>query len=410
MAQVDRFKGVLSTSIDKINGILAANIDKINGVSLVLRIWRSINTDPTSYQYCAIRESDGTAWSWGQNYEGVLGTNNKTNYSSPVSVVGNYLFSQISVGFEVTSPQSPAYCCCHMHAIRASDGSCWGWGFNDSGQLGDGTRTYTSSPISTLGNRSCIQITGGYCATHFLNGADGSLWSTGYGGWGVLGNNNTSNRSSPVSVYGNHSFIRVSAAYSSGHAVRGDGLCFSWGEYSYGRLGLGTISSEVRTPRSIAGGRVCKDLSEAGLAGIQLKESDGSAWGWGYNYAGSLGVGTLTTYGSPVSVLGNRSYVKVSFTYRNSILLDGDHKMWASGRNDNGWLGVGSAAASISSPMSVLGNITAEAIGALSRSGGVALEEGGVNLWSWGDNEFGHLGVGDTVGRSSPTLVLTPPA
>jgi len=199
----------------------------------------------------------------------------------------------------------------------------------------------------------------------------------------------------------------VSAAFNNGHALGGDGYCYSWGRYSYGRLGTGG-SSDVLTPKRVLGNRVCSYVSEGGICGIQLVAADGSSWAWGYNDYGQLGIGTTGQRTSPVSTLGNRSYAKVSSSYFQTIWIDGDGHMWASGYNDSAQLGIGNATNPIVSPMSVLGDIKFEH-GSAGSGYIYALEEGGINLWAWGYNSYGQHGTGDTTARTSPVLVLTPP-
>jgi alpha-tubulin suppressor-like RCC1 family protein len=87
----------------------------------------------------AIR-SNGTAWTWGNNSNGQLGTNNTSNRSSPVSVVGGFTdWTQINAG---------RY---HSVAIR-TNGTAWAWGRNfPAGQLGTTNTSSRSSPVSVVG-------------------------------------------------------------------------------------------------------------------------------------------------------------------------------------------------------------------------------------------------------------------
>ena len=83
--------------------------------------------------------TNGTAWAWGLNTSGQLGDGATTNQSSPVSVVGGFTnWAQLSAGNA------------HTSALR-TNGSAWAWGINTSGQLGDGTTTNRSSPVSVVG-------------------------------------------------------------------------------------------------------------------------------------------------------------------------------------------------------------------------------------------------------------------
>ena len=85
--------------------------------------WSSVSAGGgTNVLFTMAIRSDGTLWGWGRNTNGNLGTNNITNYSSPVQV-GTSSWSSVSAGGS------------HTMAIR-SDGTLWGWGYNGQGQLG----------------------------------------------------------------------------------------------------------------------------------------------------------------------------------------------------------------------------------------------------------------------------------
>ena len=109
-------------------------------------------------------KADGSLWAWGYNAHGEIGNNTTTSYSSPVSVVGNHSFIQISAAYVESA-----------YGLKV-DGSVWAWGSNSNGQLGNLTTTSYSSPISVVGNHSFIQISAGSDgATGFVAGlkADG---------------------------------------------------------------------------------------------------------------------------------------------------------------------------------------------------------------------------------------------
>jgi alpha-tubulin suppressor-like RCC1 family protein len=173
--------------------------------------------------------------------------------------------------------------CIHTLGLKA-DGSVWAWGNNNSqnggtnaNQLGDGTATHRSSPVSVIGAHSFIKIRANRMSLGLK--ADGSAWAWGPNASGQLGDNTTDNKSSPVSVAGAHNFFDLSA---------GDRHCLGW-------------------------------------------KLDGSAWGWGNNTAedasgggAQLGDNTTTTRSSPVSVVG----VDFPSVRTISTIVAGDSWYW----------------------------------------------------------------------------------
>jgi alpha-tubulin suppressor-like RCC1 family protein len=78
----------------------------------------------------------GRAYCWGNNDSGQLGDGNYGyDSSSPVAVVGDRRYLHISAGYDATCAISTA-------------GAAYCWGYNDYGQLGNGTHDETISAVS----------------------------------------------------------------------------------------------------------------------------------------------------------------------------------------------------------------------------------------------------------------------
>ena len=236
---------------------------------------------------------NGTAWAWGTNSSAQLGDNTGTNKSSPILVVGGFSdWCSVSAGYV------------HNLGVR-QNGTAWGWGTNSSAQLGDGTTTVRSSPVSVVGGfTDWCQVSAG--RTHSLAvRQNGSAWAWGDNTCGVLGDNTIINTCSPVSVVGGFTdWCQVSAGRCHSLGVRCNGSAWAWGHGATGRLGDNTVTDKS-SPVSIVGGFTdwCQVSASHQCYSLAVRQN-GTAWGWGHNGYGQLGDGTTVSKSSPVSVVG----------------------------------------------------------------------------------------------------------
>jgi alpha-tubulin suppressor-like RCC1 family protein len=130
-----------------------------------------------------------TLWLWGSNLQGNAGNNERNNYkSSPVQTIsGGTNWRQVSGG--------GAFFCSATHfAAIKTDGTLWLWGDGDSGVLGDNSTTTRSSPVQTVSTgTNWKQVSAGGTNISAIK-TDGTLWLWGNGQLGRLGNNSTINQ------------------------------------------------------------------------------------------------------------------------------------------------------------------------------------------------------------------------
>lgn len=291
----------------------------------------------------------------------------------------------------------------------------YGWGRNSFGQVGDNTTSSWSSPVAVTGGiTSWSKITSG--TLHVLAIANnGVLYAWGYNGGGRLGDNTTSQRSSPVTVVGgitNWNLISaggLASSFSGGHslACTANGVLYAWGRNANGQLGTNNITS-YSSPVTVVGGITnWIQLSAGGNHNLGLT-STGLAYAWGRNYNGELGDSTNIDRSSPVPIPG--LWKQVSAGYRHSIAIDTSGVAYTWGMGNWGQLGNGSQASSRSSPGPVLGNLrwvhVAASSAQISASGSCfGITTSGV-LYAWGNNNYGRLGTNNTTAYSSPVTVV----
>ncbi|WP_329101852.1 hypothetical protein OG792_22195 [Micromonospora sp. NBC_01699] len=132
--------------------------------------------------------TNGTVRAWGYNRNGQLGDGTTTQRTTPVTVLELTGVTQVAAGSN------------YSMALR-SDGTVWTWGFNTNGELGDGTIVSRSAPAQVPGLAGVTQIAAGSHAVLALR-SDRTVWAWGANGVGQLGDGSTTDRLSPVPVSG----------------------------------------------------------------------------------------------------------------------------------------------------------------------------------------------------------------
>src|SRR3989344_5651709 len=357
---------------------------------------------PSNPQHITLKSSDGSAWNWGLGTSGQLGDNTILSKSPPVSVVGAHSFNAIATGGGAAIGSS--------FALKTSDGSLWTWEASASDQLGDNTIQNRSSPISVVGAHSFNIIAAGNALASALKTSDGSPWTWGANTNGWLGDNSIASRSSPISVVGAHSFnmIAQGGITTGGFSMAlksSDGSVWTWGLSTSGQLGE-NVSGNRSSPVSVVGAHSFNTIAAGGTHSMALKSSDGSVWNWGLGTSGQLGESaSAVSRSSPVSVVGTHSFNAVSAGGTQSMALkSSDGSVWTWGLGTSGQLGDGGNFVSRSSPVSVVGahSFVKIAMGILS---GYALKTDG-SIWAWGTRADGRLGDNTDSFVASPVAVV----
>jgi len=172
------------------------------------------------------------------------------------------------------------------------------------------------------------------------------VWAWGRNDYGQLGVNSLDQKSTPTSVYGDHTFIDFAAGEMHTYALKKDGTICTWGAGEYGKLLHHTDQSARSIPHCGAiGAEECVNLlPNTGnyLHSTLLKcTTSWQAWAWGCNTDGKLGDGTITNRRSPVQVIGNKKWIDMSGGGDFTLGIDEDGKIWAWGDDALGQLGDG---------------------------------------------------------------------
>jgi alpha-tubulin suppressor-like RCC1 family protein len=288
-----------------------------------------------------------SAMSWGFNNDGELG-NGTVQMFSPN---GTDVPGPVSGLSGVVAIAAGAE---HSLALK-SDGTVWAWGYNVAGQLGNGTFISSDVPVQVSGLSSVVAIAAGTDHSLALK-SDGTVWAWGDNEDGELGNYPFAleNSDVPVQVSGLSSVAAIAAGSAFSMALKSDGTVWTWGINSYGNLGNGTFGGTTYMPGQVTGLTGVMAIASGDLHQLALKK-DGTVWAWGENEYGEVGNGTFTNpsapgIGTPVQVSGLAGVTAISGGDSYSLALKSDGTVWAWGLNDDGQLGNGTATFSGTTP------------------------------------------------------------
>ncbi len=373
------------------NSSIPAPVSALSGVS--------VTAVAGGLMHSLVLTSAGTVYAWGNNSYGQLGNGTTTNSSAPVQVTG------VS-GFGVTAVAAGGY---HSLALTAA-GTVYAWGYNAYGQLGNGTTGSSSAPVQVTGLPSSAGVTaiaGGEYDSLALTSA-GTVYAWGYNNFGQLGNGTTTNSSTPLQVTGLANVVKIAASSSgsSSYALEANGTLWAWGYNGNGQLGNGNTTNQLVTVQiNPPPGYYFSGIAAAGshgLASTQPVSNGGSVFAWGANLYGELGNGTSTGSSTPVQASGLSGISAVAGGQYHSLALTASGTVYAWGYNRSGQLGNGTTTSS-SAPVQVngLSSISAVAAGG---NHSLALTASGA-VYAWGYNGDGELGNGTTANSSTPVQV-----
>jgi alpha-tubulin suppressor-like RCC1 family protein len=242
--------------------------------------------------------ANGNVMTWGYNGGGQLGLGTSsvadtTNRTSPTLVTGVSDVTDIAVGLN--------------HVLVLSGGTVYAWGLNVDGQLGDGTTTMSSAPVTLTIPGTVTAIACGDSHSIALTNA-GLVYAWGKNSKGQVGDGGTSDVTSPYQVIGPNavSLIEAGSQFTVAYSDTNDDL-YSFGQTDYG-LGSGTdFGDYVIVDSSFA------DVVEmaAGKFHVIFRKSDGTVWAWGRNHQAQLGIGNTTDQNSPTQISSLTDAIKV---------------------------------------------------------------------------------------------------
>lgn len=442
----DLYDGDSQSYIVKSNGIILAcgnnicgqlgdgtRVSPIYPVPFMARLYGNAN----GANHSIYLKDNGMVWAWGGNSYNQLGdgTTNQRNIPGEVRLAdGSSLQNIITVA-------SGNF---HTVALK-TNGTVWAWGRNNYGQIGNGTTNNQPNPVQIKKSdgtvlQHIIEVACGDNHTIALgDDAVGTLWAWGYNNSGQLGIGTSgagTDKTYPTAVKLPSSLINssriltpiagtfissIKAGANHSMVLKYDGTVYTWGDNTYGQLGIGTIGTGTnqKTPVQVKmadGSFLTKIIAIGGGANhsIALKD-DGTVWTWGYNNYGQLGIGTQgagTDQKFPVQVKLNdgtplTNIVAISGGANHMVALKSDGTVWTWGYNAYGQLGDGTKTNQANPVQVTLPDVVlSKIISITSRKDHTIVTSSDGELWAWGFNIEGQLGDGTNIDKPYPTQVL----
>jgi alpha-tubulin suppressor-like RCC1 family protein/predicted Ser/Thr protein kinase len=373
---------------------------------------------------------DGTLLAWGDDSFGQLGDGPESATpdqcagfpcsTAPIEVPGVKDVTAVSAGYRHS-------------LVLLEEGSVMTWGWDASGQLGDGPDAQATcatdqgefdcatTPIRIADLNNVVAVSAGESHSLALL-SDGTVMAWGSDAAGQLGDGPQATgdceagpcRRRPMPVPGLENVVAIAAGFRHSLALLDDGRLMAWGWDAFGQLGDGAGSPEecngqgcATAPREVANISDVRAIAAGGGHSLALLE-DGRVMAWGWDTFGQLGdgPGVVGQCGAdvvpcsplPVEVgVGETLAVAAAGGISVALLADGTLAMW--GEDSSGQLGDGSnsreqceGGGCSTSPVTVSG-LEGVVHAAVGDDHALALVDEGA-AFAWGDDSRGKLGNG----------------
>ena len=270
----------------------------------------SIPADVMPYDTGLAVDTHGNVWGWGDNGGGELCRGNTTEYSTPVRLP----FTGVT-----------ALAGASNHALYDARGTVYACGQNVDGDLGDGTNYNSTTPrrVARLGGSSVTTLVASFANSGALL-SDGRYFDWGFDGSGQLGDGSVQHSSDvPVHVRLPRPVTQAAqggSIWDNGQTLvmLSDGSLWSWGNDRAAQLGDGITAMEPRPVRFRAPAGVVYRSLASGSATSYAISTTGTVYAWGVGHVGQVGDGRTRT--AVTSVVVATGAASISATANNVVI------------------------------------------------------------------------------------------
>ncbi len=346
---------------------------------------------------CALQQR-GNVRCWGWNRDGQLGTGTRTeraDITTPAPIVGQSRVTSVALGDG------------HLCAVD-SIGTVWCWGENDVGQLGIGVMGNLGDfglpkEVDAAVNTLSVDL-GAKHSCALLVTTELNCW--GRNNLGQLGNSYAGDIADsviPNFVVGVSNVSAYSAGGDTSCAVS-DGIVSCWGDNEYGQLGTATLGiGDYRTTATVVAGIDSVIDITIGSQHVCALRIDQTVWCWGRNNVNQVDETTAEVVVAPKQVAITSPVVSIGSSGNHTCAVDSAGAVWCWGNNQSGQLSV--VGESIHTVQRVAGIPAIQTV--VTGSQHTCALDRQRSVWCWGSNEHGQLGIGitDTLVQIAPTKI-----
>ncbi len=283
--------------------------------------------------------TNGAVYAWGDGTDGQLGDGGSSNsFDQPVQV-------RFPSGVVIKSLPIDVMPVDTALAVD-EQGNAWGWGSDSFGQLCQGNEQEYLTPVE-VPLSDVTAIAGAF--DHALYDSAGTVYACGGNVNGDLGDGSKKASSTPVAVrmLGKGDVTGLYASYNNSGALLSNGKYLDWGLNAGGQLGEGSSAKSSTVPVRVS---LRAKVTEVALGGslpnngqTLVELSDGTYWAWGTDSSGQLGDGSTANESSPVQIQppAGVTYMLLASGGATSYGVTSTGDVYAWGNGSTGQLGDG---------------------------------------------------------------------
>jgi uncharacterized repeat protein (TIGR03803 family) len=336
--------------------------EPIEGPQCGLATLTNVLAIAAGYDFSVAVDATGAVWTWGDGGNGQLGNGGNANLSIPAPISFSNVIS-VAAGYA------------HTLALRA-DGTVWAWGYDldsnlggiSSGVLGAGSlpeSVYsTNVPIQTLVPSGIVIVA--IAASDYWNLAldtTGRIWGWGDNESGQIGTWGGVITNIPVLVPGISNVIAIAVGDQHAIAVTADKTLWTWGQNASYELGRSITNADgydpmpTQVPGISNAAAVSNVVAVAGGFEFTMAvTSNGQLVAFGINNQSQLGTnngGSNITNALPVAGITNVVLASANPNGYHSLALavhQGTNQYYGWGENNNGQVGSGTNGTPVDAP------------------------------------------------------------